>query len=116
MNLPKIGELRHRVRLLARSDHPAADNTVDSEYTFVDEVWAKIEPVGGALYQGGLQVDNKITHRIIIRLRGGVDVSSVFERKATPYAAATRYAVKRIADMLGAGVYLICEVEEIGYV
>ena len=68
MNEPAIGELDTRVTLRHRDDRPDM-STADlaSSFPVQKKTWAKLEPVGSALYSGSVQADNILTHRITIR-------------------------------------------------
>ncbi|WWZ14855.1 phage head closure protein [Pseudomonas chlororaphis] len=80
------------------------------ESVFNDERprWAKIEPVGTAVYANGVQTDNKLTHRITLRLlRGITDAHEVVH-------GGTIYRVRRSADLNGTHRFTQLEVEELG--
>ena len=50
MNVPQIGELRHRVKIFHTMSVP--DERLGFSKTAVqeDEVWGKLEPVGAGIY------------------------------------------------------------------
>ena len=73
MNEPAIGELDTRVTLRHRYDQPNMANAdLESSFPVQKQTWAKLEPVGSALYSGSVQADNILTHRITIRYRNGI--------------------------------------------
>ena len=105
---PGAGELNRRVRVRRRGDLPAADMGPDSVFSERKVRWAKIEPVGTAVYAEGVQTDNKLTHRITLRfLKGVTDAHEVVH-------GSTIYRVKRSADMNGTHRFTMLEVEEQG--
>lgn len=73
MNEPAIGELDTRVTLRHRDDQPNMANAdLESSFPIQKQTWAKLEPVGSALYSGSVQADSILTHRITIRYRNGI--------------------------------------------
>jgi len=117
---PTIGELNRRVAVRRRTDAPAPDMGLDSSFSVLKGVWARIEPVGTATYVDGAQTDVKITHRISIRLlRGITDAHEVVHvRKLTSggfevVPDTPLYRVKRSTDMNDARLFTLLEVEEL---
>lgn len=105
---PGAGELNRRVRIRSRADLPGADMGLDPVFSERKQRWARIEPVGTAVYAEGVQIDNKLTHRITLRfLKGVTDAHEVVH-------GATIYRVKRSADMNGTHRFTTLEVEELG--
>lgn len=105
---PSAGELDRRITLRLRSDTPAPDLGLDSLFTDQKRRWAKIEPVGTAVYANGIQTDVKITHRVILYyLKGMSDAHEVVH-------GGSIYRVKRVADMNGTRRFTLLEVEELG--
>lgn len=110
MRYPGAGELNRPITLRVRSDFPATDMGLDSNYPSSIPTWAKIEPVGSVIYAGSVQVDNTVTHRVTLRYRTGItDSHEVVEGN-------TVYRVKRVTDMNGARRFTVLEVEELGQV
>lgn len=108
MREPSAGELDRRITLRLRSDIPAPDQGLDSLFTDQKKRWAKIEPVGTAVYAAGVQTDVKITHRVTFYyLKGMSEAHEVVH-------GATIYRVRRVADMNGSRRFTLLEVEELG--
>ena len=105
---PASGELNRRVLIRLRTDRPAGEAGVDSAFSGEVWRWAKIEPVGTAVFVGGIQTDIKVTHRITFRILDGMteDHEVVHGRKV--------YRAKRVADLNGSGRFTMLEVELIG--
>ena len=102
------GELNKHVMLRRRDDVPAEDMGLDSLFSEANPRWAKIEPVGSAVYTDSAQTENKITHRIFLRFRTGITTAYEVVHKDT------LYRVKRGFDMNGRGRFVVLEVEELG--
>ena len=108
MREPSAGELDRRITLRLRSDVPAPDQGLDSLFTEQKKRWARIEPVGTAVYTAGVQTDVKITHRVIFYyLKGMSEAHEVVH-------GGTIYRVRRVADMNGGRRFTLLEVEELG--
>lgn len=103
------GELDRRIVIQLRKDRPAEDMGLDSDLIDPKPRWARIEPVGTAVYSDGLQTDNKITHRVFVRYITGITTD--FE---IVHGGIT-YRVKRSANMNGRNRFTIVEVEELGF-
>lgn len=106
MREPSAGELNRRITLRLRTDIPALD--LDSLFTDQKKRWAKIEPVGTAVYANGVQTDMKVTHRVTFYYLKGMSESHEVVH------GATIYRVRRVADMNGTRRFTLLEVEELG--
>lgn len=86
---------------------------VTPSYTVVATVWAKVEPVGGALYFGTKQVGEQITDRVFIRR-----TSLLTERTITGdhelECDGQRYRVRRASAVGGGKAFVMLEVECLG--
>ncbi|VWD15041.1 head-tail adaptor protein [Burkholderia contaminans] len=109
MRIPRIGDLDRRVQLRERRDYPYRDAELESEFPKQRLRWAKIEPVGAAVYSGSVQIDEKVTHRIYLRYLDGVttDYEVVYREQV--------FRVKRVGDVNGVRRFTILEVEELRY-
>ncbi|KGU84832.1 phage head closure protein [Pseudomonas mediterranea] len=107
---PGAGELNKHVTLRRRDDVPADDMGLDSLFSEVNPRWAKIEPVGSAIYTDSAQTENKITHRVFLRFRTGITTAYEVVHQGT------LYRVKRGFDMNGRGRFVVLEVEELGLI
>lgn len=110
MQEPSSGDLNRRVTFRLRVDLPTADMGLGPTYPLVIQRWAKIEPVGTAIYTGSAQTDSRITHRVTVRRLEGVTTSHevVWGR--------TVYRVVRSAALNGGDDWTVFEVEELGEV
>ncbi|MBU9581369.1 phage head closure protein [Burkholderia multivorans] len=107
MRIPRIGDLDRRVQLRERRDYPYRDAELESEFPEQRPRWAKIEPVGAAVYSGSVQIDEKVTHRIYLRYLDGIttDYEVVYREQV--------FRVKRVGDLNGARRFTVLEVEEL---
>lgn len=112
MREPGAGELSRRVLIRQREDLPA-DIDADLSSTFPKQVtvWAKVEPVGAAIYSASVQTGEAITHRITLRYRPGI--TSDFEIVTRLRGRQTVYRVRRSAPLGTAHRFLVLEVEEL---
>lgn len=107
MRIPRIGELDRRVQLRERRDYPYRDAELESDFPQQRSRWAKIEPVGAAVYSGSVQIDEKITHRMYLRYVDGVtsDYEVVYREQV--------FRVKRVGDLNAVRRFTVLEVEEL---
>jgi len=105
---PGAGELNRRVSIRRRTDVPADNMGLTSIFSMPKRRWARIEPVGTGVYADSVQTDNKITHRITLRLLPGVTTADEVVH------GSTLYRVSRSVDMNGAHRFTVLEVEELG--
>lgn len=107
---PGAGELNKHITLRRRDDVPSNDMGLESLFSELNPRWAKIEPVGSAVYTDSAQTDNKITHRVFLRYRKGITTAEEVVHQST------LYRVKRGFDMNGRGRFVVLEVEELGLI
>lgn len=107
MKEPGAGELNRRVLVRKRTDYPEDDAALDSQFSEVRPRWAKIEPVGTAVYSAGVQADSRITHRVTLRYLPGITEDHEVVRGSTVYR------VRRGMAMNGENRFTMLEVEEL---
>lgn len=107
MQLPRIGELNRRVVLRKRVDAPVFESAIEETFPFQKPRWAKIEPVGTAIYSEGVQAGSMITHRIFMRFIDGITEAHEVVRKDNVYR------VKRVTDVQGRERFTVLEVEQL---
>lgn len=113
MKMPRAGDLRKLITIKSWLSQPNASAGLDENYTGPINVWAKVEPVGSAIYHGTAQTDNAVTHRFYIRYDSqveGLTGDYVIEH------GGRRYRIKRISDLEFKQKFLIIEAEELGAV
>lgn len=105
---PGAGELDRRIVIRLREDLPIEESSLETAFTQDRRRWAKIRAVGTASYTDSVQTDDKITHRVWVRVLAGVTTSHEI------VSGDVIYRVKRSAP-LGAGKrFTLIEVEELG--
>lgn len=107
MREPGAGELNRRILLRKRSDFPIDDAGIDSAFSDQKPRWAKITPIGTAVYTAGVQTDSKVTHQITLRYLPGLDDSYEVVRGATVYR------IRRLTAMNGGTRFTVLEAEEL---
>ncbi len=105
---PESGELDRRITIRLREDLPVGGADLDAVFTQPRHRWAKIRAVGTAVYTDSVQTDDKITHRIWVRLLDGVTSSHEV------VAGSVIYRVKRSAPWGAGKRFTLIEVEELG--
>ncbi|QHJ77006.1 MAG: hypothetical protein [Bacteriophage sp.] len=105
---PAIGKLDRWVTVRKRIDYP---KDVSLESTFPEQFnrWAMIRPVGGSIYQLGVQTGTNITHRITLRYLPKLDSSFEIVH------ADTVYRVRRTYKLEDADRFTVAEVEELSH-
>lgn len=115
MELPKIGDLDRTVIVKRWQDMPAMGAGIDQTFDAGVSAWAKIEPVGNAIFFGTKQIDESVTHRIIIR-RTSTLTERTISGEHVVECEGLRYRVKRASDLNGARRFVMIEAEELGSV
>ena len=104
--MPAIGELRHRLTLEAPQETPDGLGGVTRNWSALAQIWAALEPLGGG---DGVVADKRVTrltHRVVIRKRGGVSLNHRFR------LGARSFTIRSIRDAAEDGRFLECLVEE----
>jgi head-tail adaptor len=64
----KPGRMNARIALRKRTDSPALDAGLTPGYSGEVKRWAEVKPVGAVAYAASVQSDERVTHRMRIRL------------------------------------------------
>lgn len=108
MSWPNAGELNKRVQIRLRQDVPVGLSSVVEQHSQLLERWARLSPVGTAVWAASVQTDNRITHRAIIRYMDGITENhEIVHRQCV-------YRVRRSADLRSARKFLVLDLEELG--
>lgn len=110
---PRPGDLSRRLVIKRRQDMPAMGGGVTPSYTTVATVWAKLEPVGGALFFGTKQVGEEVTDRIFMRRTAALTERTITGEHECE-CDGQRYRVRRASAVNGGRVWLMLEVENLG--
>jgi len=108
MDEPKPGELRERITIKTWLETANAQASLDQTFNSPVSVWAKVEPVGAAIYHGTQQTGKAITHRFYIRYIKGITQDNVIEHSGQ------RYRIRRVSDMHHRQKYSVIETEQLG--
>ncbi len=114
MNLPRIGNLRHRVKILEASDIPADDNGSEKEFRVRDEVWGALDVVGSGIFWGSMQVEEAVTHRIYLRTIPGRTRPQDLTGVTYFVVNGLSYRARRIADIGGKDRFTVIDCEQLG--
>lgn len=104
---PPSQKLDKRVLIRRRTDVPFGDSALEHEFRDERPRWARIQPVGTAVYAEGQQTDHAITHRIWLRKIDGVTTSHEVVH------GSNIYRVLRGAPLDGGNAFTILEVEQL---
>lgn len=110
---PTTGGLNRRLAIKRRQDMPAMGGGVTPSYTTVATVWAKVEPVGGALFFGAKQVGEEVTDRVFMRRTAALTERTITGEHECE-CDGQRYRVRRASAVNGGKVWLMLEVENLG--
>lgn len=114
---PESGDLDRRITIRLREDHPLDAADLESVFTEPRHRWAKIRAVGTAVYTESVQTDDKITHRIWVRLLQGVTTSHEVAtggviyriKRSSPWGAGKRFTLLEVEELgqasVGGGIY-----------
>ena len=114
MNLPAIGDLRHRVKILINTDIPTDDNGSAKEYHIKDEVWGALDVVGSGIFWGSMQVEETVTHRIYLRSIPGRTRPQDLTGVTYFVVNGMRYRARRTADIGGKDRFTVIDCEQLG--
>lgn len=110
---PTIGELTDRVTIRLWQDMPDSGFGIAPTFDAGTPVWAKLLPVGSAIYYGAMQVGEGVTHQAWVRYS-----PSIYERTVTAQHVVEfnnqRYRVKRANKWRGLKNFLFIELELLG--
>lgn len=107
--LPQPGELNERLQCRIRQDVPAPDGRRQSVYTEEFTVWGRVRQVSGSAYLHSMQVNETITHTIIIRRRKGITNDMEILR-----ADGHVYRVIRVGELNDGRRFTRIDVKELG--
>ena len=108
MKIPGAGDLNRRIVIRSWGETPNVSMGSDAVYGAPLAVWASVQPVGGAIYYGSMQIDATVTHRFIIRTNPTVTAQHVIEHEGQ------RFRIRRINTMADAVHFTIIDAEEMG--
>jgi SPP1 family predicted phage head-tail adaptor len=110
---PQIGELTDRIKIRRWQDQPDAGFGIEPTFDGGIDVWAKVLPVGSAIFFGAMQVGEGITHQVLVRYSPSVNEATVTEQHIFELDD-QRYRIKRANKFKGQKNFLFIEAELLG--
>lgn len=107
------GDLNRRIVIKLFTEVADVGYSTTGTDTTVATVWAKVEPVGSAIYQGSKQIDATVTHRFIVRRQASVLESHTVSNRHVVIYNGYRYRVKRVAEYADEREFIVIEAEEL---
>jgi SPP1 family predicted phage head-tail adaptor len=104
---PAPGELDKIAQFRTREDVPTDNFGTMAVYTPKFSTWAKLSPVGESIRIGSVQIDNAITHKVIIRYRTNITTDDEVVIKGIVYR------VKGTTNLNNESRFLVVSVEEL---
>ncbi|WP_421218755.1 head-tail adaptor protein [Aeromonas jandaei] len=106
MRPPSAGELKQRLQIRLVTEVPDDNFSTRPEYHDQITVWGKLMPVTGGIYMAGVQIDEKVTHKCLIRWRQLTGDHQMVHK-------GTVYRVKRCEPLNGETVWALVELEQL---
>ena len=117
VSIPGAGELNRRVTFFRRVDQPNSSTyAATAQDTDIITVWAKIEPVGDAVYWGTVQTSERPTHRFWVRsIEGKTDAYSLSHGVLVKDVQTDRvYRIYKPSQVRGESFFTMFEGTELG--
>lgn len=114
MDLPKIGQLKKRVRFLVKTFNPSDDWGFQDENLKDFTRWGLIQPVGSVLFWGSSQIETAVTHRVFVRCEVGKTDAASLSGVTHVLCDGMEYKIQRIADVQGVDRFTVMDVELLG--
>lgn len=108
-----VGELDCLVTFRIWQDMPVPSGSVDPTVDAGQQAWARIEPVGAALFYGTAQIEPGVTHRLGTWRTAALNERTVTASHVVDYDG-LRYRVKRATNMDQERMFLLVDLELLG--
>ncbi len=109
----KAGDLNRRIVIKLWTDTPDLGFAVTETFSTAFTVWAAVQPVGLAVYQASMQIDNAITHRFIVRRQASTLEAKTITNKHVVEYNSFRFRVKRVAELADEREFIVIETEQL---
>lgn len=109
----RAGDINRRVTIRLWQDVANAGFGTTQTFDAGNGAWAFIRPVGAALFYGTQQIQNDVTHQIIVRRTSVLNENTVTALHVVEHKN-IRYRVKRAANVEDADVWLQLDVTQLG--
>lgn len=110
------GDLNRRIVIKLFTEAADVGYSTTGTDTTIATVWAKVEPVGSAIYQGSKQIDATVTHRFIVRRQASTLESHTVTNRHVVIYNGYRFRVKRVTEYADEREFIVIEAEELGSV
>lgn len=115
MNAPEVGELDRVVLVREWQDAPAFGAGIEQTFATLGKAWAKLVPVGAALFYGTAQVEAGITHRMVTWRTSKLNERSVTGAHVVE-CEGMRYRVRRATAMDQERQFVLLDLVELGVI
>ena len=116
MNLPNVGDLRHRVTFELRKSVPNDQAGFSNVTTCTFTVWGNIEPVGAQIFWNTSQIEATVTHRVFTRYIEGKTRPQDLTKLIRIVCNGLKYRVQRVSDIAGKDRFTVIDVQQEGVV
>lgn len=110
---PAVGELNRLVTVREWQDMPSMDGGISQTFDAGKKAWAKLVPVGAALYYGTQQVEAGVTHRLETWRTSRLNERTVTGAHVVE-CEGLRYRVRRATAMDQERQFLLVDLTELG--
>lgn len=112
---PSIGEMDRKILVRELQESPGIGSTVDQALDPGVPAWARLQPVGAALFYGTAQVESGVTHRAATWRTSQLNELTVTAAHVVD-CEGVRYRVKRASDVGDGRRYLLIDLEQLGVI
>jgi hypothetical protein len=113
MSPTSVGELNTTVRVREWQDMPAIGGGIDQTFAAGTKAWAKLVPVGAALFYGTAQIEAGVTHRMTTWRTTALNERTVTAAHVVE-SEGMRYRVRRATPMDQERQFLLVDLTELG--
>ena len=111
----EIGALNRRVVIKLWADSSNADFGINQTVDVGITRWARIIPVAGLAYWNNKQVDEEITHKIVVRYGSGTKPQDLSGQHVVDHLSEnTRYRIVKTTHVDDSRVFTLLECKELG--
>jgi SPP1 family predicted phage head-tail adaptor len=103
-----IGTMRHRIAL--QNSTPSGDSRGGSSLSWAtaDTVWAEVKPLSGSEALRGMEMQDRITHRITIRFRDDITINA----KSRVLWGSRIFNIRSVRNIDERGKYIVMSADE----
>jgi len=113
MKYPDIGELDKLVKIKGWADQANAGMGIDQVFDAGQDIWARIEPAGSALFFGTAQIEPGVKHRLATWRTATINERKVTRDHVVEHDG-IRYRVRRASDINDRRDFVLIDLESLG--